>query len=341
MVRSARCESPAPRDAWRRLLDAADDALAFQTPEWIDCLCATGRYKDSSRLYEMPDGRRLLVPMVRRTGLARPLRLHASMPYGWGFGGIVAACPLAPTDVTEVIDDLRAAGAVRVSLRPNPLSVRAWAEGAPAGIQRVKRTAHVLDLEGGFAEVQRRFSSSARRAVRQAERSPLTVTCDTSGTHAPVFHSLYRRSVDRWARKSGERVWLARRRAALREPETKLRRVAAHLAEACQIWVAWLDGRPAASVVILRQGRSASYWRGAMDAELAGRTQPNYLLHSRAIEDACEAGCRYYHLGETGGSRSLADFKSRIGGRPYDYFEYRIERLPLTAMSDRVGSWVP
>jgi lipid II:glycine glycyltransferase (peptidoglycan interpeptide bridge formation enzyme) len=110
----------------------------------------------------------------------------------------------------------------------------------------------------------------------------------------------------------------------MREPEEKLRRVAEHVGTACQIWVAWLDGRPAASIVVLRHGRSASYWRGAMDTEVAGRTQPNYLLHARAIEEACRAGCRHYHMGETGASKSLAHFKSRFGARPYDYFEYRI-----------------
>jgi hypothetical protein len=335
------CTSPAPRDAWTALVRSAEDALAFQTPQWTDCLCATGRYSDASRLYELPDGRRLLVPMVRRTGAAWPLRLQASLPYGWGFGGIVAPEPLAASDVSAVLDDLGAAGAVRVSLRPNPLSASSGAEGAPSGIRRVERRAHVVDLEGGFDQVWARFASGARRAVRKAERSALEITCDTSGAHVPVFHSLYSASVERWAGKRREPLWLARRRAALREPEEKFRRVAHHLGEACQIWVAWLDGRPAASVVVLRQGGSASYWRGAMDTAVAGRNQPNYLLHSRAIEEACRAGCRYYHMGETGESQSLAQFKSRFGARPHDYFEYRLERLPLTAVVERLGSVLP
>jgi hypothetical protein len=78
-----------------------------------------------------------------------------------------------------------------------------------------------------------------------------------------------------------------------------------------------------------------------MDTEVAGRTQPNYLLHARAIEAACDAGCRYYHMGETGQSKSLAQFKSRFGASSRDYSEYRIERLPLTAISDLVRSRLP
>jgi hypothetical protein len=341
MAAFARCVSPAPRAAWRALLEGTDEALAFQTPRWIDVLCATRGYRDASRLYETRDGRCLLVPMVRRVGVAWPLRLQASLPYGWGFGGILTSEALTASDVSGVLADLQRAPAGRVSLRPNPLSARVWSEGAPANVRRVARSAHVLDLGDGFARVATRFHSSARRAIRKAERSALTITCETSGAHVPVFHSLYRKSVDRWAENKAEPRWLARRRAALREPESKLRRVADHLGDACQIWVAWLDGRPAASVVVLRHGGSASYWRGAMDTEVAGRTQPNYLLHARAIEAACDAGCRYYHMGETGQSKSLAQFKSRFGASSRDYSEYRIERLPLTAISDLVRSRLP
>jgi hypothetical protein len=46
-------------------------------------------------------------------------------------------------------------------------------------------------------------------------------------------------------------------------------------------------------------------------------------------------------MGETGASESLAHFKSRFGALPYDYAEYRVERLPLTAMSERIGHWFP
>jgi GNAT acetyltransferase-like protein len=337
----AHCTSPAPRHAWRELLAQCAGALAFQTPEWTDCLCATGRYRDASRLYELRDGRSLLVPMVRRLGVARPLRLEASLPYGWGFGGVVAADRLTSSDVTTVLENLTGRGAARVSLRPNPLSAEVWEQGAPNGVKRIPRAAHVLELGEDFGDVQARFKDTARRAVRKAERSPLTVTCDTSGAHVAAFHSLYRRSVVRWASKSREPVWLARARAALREPEAKLRLVAERLGEACQIWVAWLDGRPAAGIVVLRHGESASYWRGAMDIEVAGRTQPNYLLHAQAIAGACRVGCRHYHMGETGSSESLAQFKTRFGARAYDYLEYRTDHLPLAATAERVGSLLP
>jgi hypothetical protein len=74
-----------------------------------------------------------------------------------------------------------------------------------------------------------------------------------------------------------------------------------------------------------------------MDAALAGPTRANYLLHRLAIEDACRAGAERYHMGETGSSVSLAQFKSRFGARRIDYTELRVERLPLTVAGSRAG----
>ncbi len=72
--------------------------------------------------------------------------------------------------------------------------------------------------------------------------------------------------------------------------------------------------------------------RGAFDPVAAGTTKANDLIQKLAIEDACLSGCRYYHLGESGGSASLAHYKERFGAVPYAYNEYRLETFPLTRL---------
>jgi hypothetical protein len=136
-------------------------------------------------------------------------------------------------------------------------------------------------------------------------------------------------SVERWASQQHEPLALARLRARRRDPLSKFRAIAGALSGACCIWVAWAGERPAAAILVLR-GRNASYTRGAMDKQLAGPTRANYLLHQLAIEDACAAGCRWYHFGESGASDRLAQFKTRFGAQPYPYAEYYVERIPLT-----------
>ena len=107
--------------------------------------------------------------------------------------------------------------------------------------------------------------------------------------------------------------------------------MAAAMGSNFRISVARLGGVPIAAIVVLT-GRQAHYTRGAMDEELAGPTCANYLLHSMAIKDACDRGCTHYHLGETGNSASLAQFKSRFGAVAVPYVEYFRERLPVSAV---------
>ena len=326
-----RVTSPAPRDPWETALSRDPNALVSHTPAWIDRLCTFGGYDDASRLYELPGGRSLVLPMVRHGQMPGSLASEASLPFNWEAGGVVAPGGVRPEDLAVVFDDLRRRAALRTSLRPSPLDAEAWAATRPPGVI-VPRLAHVLDLEGGFARVWReRFSGTARTAVRKAERSGLAVERDTTGKLVPVLYELYERSLDRWAEQQHEPRALARWRGRRRDSLGKLELIADTPGEACRILVAWRDGQPAAAILVL-QGTNASYARGMMDKELAGPTRANYLLHRIAIEEACEAGCRYYDMGETGPSTSLAQFKTRFGARPRNYAEYHIERLPFTAM---------
>jgi lipid II:glycine glycyltransferase (peptidoglycan interpeptide bridge formation enzyme) len=208
-----------------------------------------------------------------------------------------------------------------------------WAASSLDWMVKIPRVAHVLDLEGGFEQVwTKRFESAARQNVRHAERSGLVVECDTTGRLAPVFYQLFIQSIERWAEQQHEPIFLARLRNQSRDPLHKFQTIARLLGEKCHFWIASLEGQPVAGILVL-QDSNAYYTRGAMVKEAAGRTRANYLLHSLAIQEACWSGCRYYHMGETGESVTLARFKQRFGAKPYPYAEYRIERLPITSVN--------
>lgn len=322
---------PATHDAWRELLDADDEALVPQSPEWIEALCADGRYEDASRLYETRAGGRLLLPLVRRRG-RWPLRSApaASMPPSWGMGGLLAAPAATAADVAAIVADLGRSPAVRTAIRPNPLHGDLWgaAAGGP-GTVAVPRRAHVLDLYGGPEAVYRRFTKKGRAGVRKAEAAGVEVQSAPGAQLLPEFCALQELSVARWARAQHEPLALARWRARRRDPPEKFQRIASALGDAMRIWVAYREGRPAAAIIVLT-GRNASDTRGAMDRERVGTSHANYLLQWHAIQDACAAGCRRWHMGETGGSRTLAHYKQQFGARSVAYPEVRIERLPLT-----------
>jgi hypothetical protein len=317
--------------------------MPSQAPEWIDCLCATSGYRDASRLYEMPDGRRAILPLVRRPNVVGGPACLESMPKSWGYGGLIAPEGVTPDLISAVLDDLSTAPMLRVRVRPNPLHASAWAQATARRrwITDVPSRAHVLDLTGGFDAVWReRFRSMTRTKVRRAERLGVEVRTDSSPEQVEIFHDLLSRSFDRWAEHQHEPHWIARLRGRRRDPLEKFQALAARLGEGCRISVAWYEGRPATALLVLRDTNVAHYTRGAMDKPLAARSFANYLLHKTAIEEACHGGCHTYHMGESGISAGLAQFKGHFGAAPHSYAEYWVERLPLSRMDTALRSSV-
>jgi hypothetical protein len=327
--------SPAPRDVWDRLIASDPNSLPTQTARWLDAVCSVAGLEDASRMYQAPDGRLLVLPLVRRRALGVPL-VEASFPYGWGPGGLVAEGGLVlPDDVRMVFSDLTSRHVPVVNLRPSPATATIWDEAAPSTTIRRPHMAHTLDLRDGFDQVwQARFKGDTRTRVRRAERHGVAIERDDTGRLVPVFQELYRKSVARWAHRDGRPLALARWRAARQEPHSKIRTVSAVMGTSCSIYVAFADGRPAAAIVVLIGGAGAAYWRGAMDEDVAGKTYANYLLHCTAIRDACAGGCSAYHMGDSAPGSKLALFKSRFGAEERHYASYRMERVPLTVATD-------
>lgn len=320
--------SPAPREAWAATCLEDPDVLPTQHPAWTDAVCASGRFVDASRLYLVDDGRRLILPMVRQR-IGGSIGVESSMPTHWGFGGLIGDGGVTASDVRRVLDDLASRRLLRQSIRPNPRHGRLYSEHAPERSLSIARRAHVLDLAGGADVVFKGFSESRRRAVRKAERSGLEVECDTTGRLLPEFFELYASSEARWAEQQHEPAALARFRTRFRDTIAKWQTIARHLDGECRQWVARHEGRPVASIIVLF-GVNAHYTRGAMDKERAGPLRANDLLMWHAIQAACAIDAASFHLGESGSSGSLSDYKERFGARPFDYPELRLERLPIT-----------
>jgi lipid II:glycine glycyltransferase (peptidoglycan interpeptide bridge formation enzyme) len=274
------------------------------------------------------------------TRMPLPFRSQAAPPSGWGIGGILAAGGPSQDEVKAVLGDLRSQPALVTHVRPNPLLGNTWSSACSSGIVQIPRMAHVLDLQAGFEEVwTKRINGRTRNKVRRAVKLGVTVEKDTSGKLVPVFYNLFLQSVDRWAAQQNEPTPLAHWRAKRRDPIEKFAGLAQRMGEAFNLWIAWYQGQPAAAILVL-QGKNAHYTRGAMNKDLAGPSYANYLLHKMAIEDACQNGCRYYHMGESGTSKALAHFKSRFGAVAYGYAEYRIERLPITTIDGWLRNFV-
>lgn len=320
--------SPAPREAWSTLVREDPGSMADHSPEWTDAITASAPYRDISRLYELSDGRRFVLPLIRRKGPARWAGLSASFPEGWGFGGLVG--PRKDADAVRlVLTDLESSRDMFTRIRPDPLEADLWATGAPSSVVTTTKRAHVLDLTVGEEALRANMHSSARGALRKAERAGLRVECDANGDRLADYYHLYERSLERWAAGSHEPVWMARWRGRRRDPLAKLQTIADCLGDRFRLYLAYVDDVPAAGQIVLF-GNTAHDTRGAMDRELAAPTRATFLIQWQAIVDAARAGCQVLHLGESGTSATLARYKEHYGARSVDYLDYRVERLPIT-----------
>lgn len=224
--------SSAPRDVWRQLLRADPDALPSESPEWLDCICADGRYEDANLLYQTADGQQMVLPEVRRSYLP----------------GVPSVLDSFPT----VFHDLL---------------LKSFTAGRPAA-----RAPHAGPLPGPFA-----------RSAAQAHHQP------ARGIPAGF----------RWPDM----------RVVRRLPVSSCR-------------------RPTPMTLAGRCTKS-----------LAGYSISIDLFQNATIGNACRAGCRFCHMGESGRSQGVAHFKSKIGTRPSPYAEYW-ERLPMRRVKHAVRQGV-
>jgi GNAT acetyltransferase-like protein len=312
--RPFRVLSPAPRADWRAVLETSSEASIFQTPDWLDACCQAGGFEDASRLYETREGRQIVFPMVRPKGPAL-IRAARSMPDGWGFGGAIAPGRVRREEVMSVLDDL-VGSAGGVVVKAGPLS-DAWSD-IPAR-RRSPRSRHIVELRDGFDSLWTEFSSGTRNKIRKAQKSGVEVRWGAGTELANVYSSIHLRWAAERARPRGVPVRLAVARAKRDQPARALVEVAEHLGDRCRIAVASIEGTPVASAVVLFGGDHAHYWRAAGLREADTSGYANYLVLARALEEAADRGHRFVDLGESGGVRSLIDFKEHFHAEPRSY----------------------
>jgi hypothetical protein len=203
-----------------------------------------GPYRDAGQLYEFEDGRRLVLPLVRRRHRPPRLDTEESWPAEWGIGGPVPAGRVSPAEARAVFDDLTRRPAFQMSVRFRP-GTTPCARAPRLRASGQSRTGHrcwTSTVDSGPSGSA--ASTSARRAVRRVEGSEVEVEVDRTGRPVPAFHATYEQSMVRWAAQQNEPLALALRRRTRALPARQLEAVAARLVASCAIWMTWLCRGP-------------------------------------------------------------------------------------------------
>ena len=311
----------------------------FLTESWRAAAVEAGRHVDASVLLAAA-GRELLLPALKRRGAGAAIGpAVSSMPLGWGFGGIVTSDgQVTGADVRATVAELARAGTSAVHFRPAPQQDAAFAESRLPWTRVKRNHSYEVDLGEGWPAVFGAFASSVRRATRKAEKAGVVVERRTDAQAVAEFYRLYRLSVSRWAGQSRLPSWLWQARAGYAEPLRKYHAVMSLLGDDCGIWLAHHGRRVVASIIVLSHHGEHAYWRGAMDADLAGPVRANDLLQARAIEHACATGASRYAMGLTEPGSGLARFKSGFGAELRVSHEYVLDRPWRSRLRDAAES---
>ncbi len=329
-AKSVKTVFPVAATDWDEIYALDPLAMPSQSRIWSNTILKGTGCRNVSRRYLFDDGQEAILPLFSKTIVPLAVSVLHSPPPAWGFGGVLSSAPLKSRHLKAILEDCAGLPGGAFSIRPNPLQALEWIRAITgAGWSMVPRVAHVLSLEGGFETVwTTRISGKTRNRIRRAERQGVTVEMGNSEALIASFEFVFRRSVDRWARKQNEFAWLARLRAHVRDSSRKFRAMAEQAGRLFLVGIASHDGRPVAGSILLLD-RNAHYTRGAMDDRFIGKTYANYLLQAKMIERACDQNCNYYHMGESGKSGSIAEFKEHFGAVSTPYVEARYERLPI------------
>jgi CelD/BcsL family acetyltransferase involved in cellulose biosynthesis len=326
--------SPVRPEVWAALADADPDAVVSQSQAWRDCVCATGRYRDVSRLYEFADGRRILLPLVQRHGPPSFATCRASWPRAWGVGGPITPDGVRAHEAEAVLDDVARLGGPGVWIRFRHGVEPEWTAAARS-FRIIPHSVQILDLSGGFDQVwERRFGRSVRNAVRKAETSSIDVEVGCTDELLSAFDDLHEQSIVRWAHQQHEPARLTRWRTKHVTSLETLKQVVRRFDPSGALWVAFRHGEPLAAVATLRFGAFAKAWKSAMNKELAGPVRAGDLLHRLIIEDACQKGLGYYDFGESRCGSPLERYKVKFGAQSHVAPELIIERLPFSSAVD-------
>lgn len=300
--------------AWDEIVAASPAATGFHSRGWIEAMAAhSGKYRPAALGLALPDGGSVLFPMLVRSGaLRRGMFARAVSSYPNVYGGpLHPERLLDPDDWRAVLDGLERGPIGRIEcfdnvLQPIPAEL---AEGRTS----YDDVTHVLELGALQGPARDAYRSSARRAVKRAEREGVAVERAATASDFEQYDAIYRESLARWGKDAGAGYPAALLRSLAELPGVEL-------------WVARdAEGRVASGGLFLFSRAHAVYWQGAMRSD-ATELRPSNALHDAVIEEARRRGCALYDFNPSAGLDNVQRFKESFGAVPRAIRAWRVRR---------------
>jgi Acetyltransferase (GNAT) domain len=159
---------------------------------------------------------------------------------------------------------------------------------------------HEIDLRPGASVLFAKLHKDCiQRKIRRAERERVSYQRGNTTELIREFYSLHKQN--------------RRRLGVLPQPFIWFESLVRELKDSIEVRVAYLNGQPIASIVLLKFKETMMYKYGASDtAHNSAGAMPSLLWN--AIEDGCRSGCTTFDMGRSDfGQHGLIEFKDRWG----------------------------
>jgi hypothetical protein len=237
----------------------------------------------------------------RRLGMRRveiaPIGFYTRLDGGRDAAALQALIDAAPAPLTRV----------RINLNPLEPQAAALARHALSrGYQVHRQETHLLHLAPTIAEMRQRYHATKRNQVAKANALASNIVLASTAAHMDDYHAAYRASLQRWGREQA--VY----------PPSFLDALAA--CAPVRVWMNYVAGRLACSMVVLYSRRYALYWQGvsqiAPDQKAAF---PMVRLMDAVLEDLSRTGIPCLNLGASEGLPAVRRFKEEFGAQACAY----------------------
>jgi CelD/BcsL family acetyltransferase involved in cellulose biosynthesis len=290
---------------WSGLLERHPEASVFHRSAWLAALRDTYAYRPIA-FTDAPPGEplssALLFCQVDSWLTGRRL---VSLPFSDHCAPLLESDAHLETTLGGLGSRLRAEGWRYIELRV-PETTR-----VPAGYSPSESFCfHEIDLQPECDTIFGRFHKNhVQRTIRKAERSPLGVETGRSETLLAEFYGLHRLTRQRHGTPTQPLSWFAN--------------LLRHFGDDATIYMARVEGKPAATILTLAFKHMLVYKYGASDPAF-NRYGGTSLLFWRAIQDAKGDGRLRFDLGRSDlDNPGLIAFKDHLGARRSSLGNYR------------------
>ncbi len=301
--------------AWNEFIDQNDQASFYHLLGWKSVVERCFKYKTFYLMAKNNNKIEGILPLILCDHIIFGRRL-ISMPF-LNFGGICALTPEAETSL------IQKAKLLTHKTKAKYLELRHTRRTEESLQVKTNKVSMTINLKPDPQILWNNFSGKLRTDIRKAEKIGLYVK---SGKVKYVDSFYY---------------VLSRNYNVLGTPVHQKRFFHLMLEELepyIQIFVVYYKEKPVGSAMNgLFKDKVEGMWAGSL-TYLYPHLRINYLLYWKMIEDACERGYKYYHLGRSSKDSGALKFKEKWLAQPKQlYWEYYVngsEKLPQLAVDN-------